>query len=203
MFYTITSKIPFIENDNSKTKIIKLFAIGSIMYVMVHYYINSNPMPDIVEKYRKYFYALMVVDLAIAWFMISRNNQQSEEDDDEPTPEEIQMMQQQQMMAARMGGMDPRMGMDPRIMSPEMQEAYQQEMLRRATLQQQQENKQENKQETKQVILFKKKDDGEKSSDKEQKIKEIPTPPQKNIEKESKKSKSEDQTEVQLPQYNR
>ena len=65
MFYYIVSKIPFISNTESKT--IKVFVLGSIIYILLHAYINSasNANSEFLNAYGKYLYYLWALDVAI------------------------------------------------------------------------------------------------------------------------------------------
>ncbi len=103
MFYTIVSKLPFIESDNSKRKILKIFIIGSVLYSLLHYYLHSSPMTGIFSSLKQYIYYIMPVDFGISFFLSSNNNTDNEsgENDDgqlnEYTPEQIQAIQMAQM----------------------------------------------------------------------------------------------------------
>lgn len=67
MFYYITSKLPIISaTDESRS--IKIFIIGSILYIILHAYIfsSSNKGSEYVTKYGKYMYYLWGADLALS-----------------------------------------------------------------------------------------------------------------------------------------
>ena len=67
MFYTLTSKIPLIPAG--KNHFLMIFIIGSIAYVLLHYYLSTNQTIEIVDKFKGYLYYLMAIDLAIAFFL--------------------------------------------------------------------------------------------------------------------------------------
>lgn len=67
MFYTIASKIPFISGG--KNGFLTIFILGSLAYVILHYYLWSSPQLDIVDKMKSYMYYLIFIDLAIAYFL--------------------------------------------------------------------------------------------------------------------------------------
>lgn len=66
MFYTIASKIPILSGKNN---FLTVFLLGSLAYVLLHYYLWANQQIDIVEKAKVYLYYVIFVDLAIAYFL--------------------------------------------------------------------------------------------------------------------------------------
>lgn len=102
MLFTLISKLPFMESDNSKKKIFKIFVMGSVLYIMLHYYLHSSVQNELLLKFRQYLYYAMGVDFAVAWFLSSKSKpQQSEEDERAYSPEDMQMIQMQQMQRAQ------------------------------------------------------------------------------------------------------
>jgi hypothetical protein len=70
MFYTITSKIPFISEKNN---LLLIFIIGSIAYILLHYYLWSSQQLLIVNKLRPYLYYILLIDLSIAYYLLKSN----------------------------------------------------------------------------------------------------------------------------------
>lgn len=70
MFYTLISQTPFINNDISSKKILKLFLIGSILYILLHYYLFSAPR-GFLDKYKRYIYYVMAIDFVTAFILTS------------------------------------------------------------------------------------------------------------------------------------
>ena len=68
MFYTLISQTPFINNDISSKKIFKLFLIGSIIYIALHYYLFSSPR-GILDNYKRYVYYVMAFDFLTAYLL--------------------------------------------------------------------------------------------------------------------------------------
>ncbi len=88
MFYIISSRIPLISSDNTNRKYFKLFVTGSIFYVLIHYYLNKDVRFGLVEKFRKFIYQVMAVDLAIAcilskYIRTSKPKEKEEDSDSE------------------------------------------------------------------------------------------------------------------------
>lgn len=79
MFYTLASRIPLISNGSPDGKFFKIFLIGSLIYILLHYYLYSAERWFILEKLKPYLYYVMAIDLAIAYFM-SKWNAPSEDD---------------------------------------------------------------------------------------------------------------------------
>jgi hypothetical protein len=75
MFYTIVSRIPYIISTNSK-KFFKIFLLGSILYILVHYYLFSGVYNAVFEAIKHYLYYIMGADLIVAfiWSKLSRKS---------------------------------------------------------------------------------------------------------------------------------
>ena len=71
MFYILTSKIPYISNDSSDKKFLKIFIIGSIIYILLHYYLFRYERGNSIDKYRKYIYYVMFADLSITYLLVN------------------------------------------------------------------------------------------------------------------------------------
>lgn len=69
MFYTIISRIPHFTNDTSKNKFLKIFIVGSVLYILIHYYLNIQVRAEILEKTKKYVYYILPVDLATTYIL--------------------------------------------------------------------------------------------------------------------------------------
>lgn len=107
MFYTLTSKIPYIESDNSKRKILKIFLIGSVLYSMLHYHLFSNKSSPLYDNIKKYLYYIMIADFALSYFLMSKKCPVNKEDkknniENKYTVDEIKQIQYQQMQRAKM-----------------------------------------------------------------------------------------------------
>src|SRR3989344_591394 len=111
MFYTIISKIPFFANDSSKYKMLKIFIIGSVIYVILHYFLYSEMLDNISisEKLKQYLYYIMSFDIACAYMSLAtpipcENNNENYANDanDENgfSPEQIKAIQQHYKMLA-------------------------------------------------------------------------------------------------------
>lgn len=82
MFYTLVSRIPMISNFKTN-KFLIVFILGSLAYIVLHYYLFSGKNYDIVDTIRGYIYYVITIDLIIAWFL-TRMTTDNSCDDDEP-----------------------------------------------------------------------------------------------------------------------
>lgn len=100
MFFTLAGKIPQIDSDNSKRKILKIFIIGSVLYAMLHFYVYSAQKSMLFDNIKKYLYYIMVSDFALAYFLMK--NKKDDNQEEKYTPEEIKQIQYQQMCKMQM-----------------------------------------------------------------------------------------------------
>jgi hypothetical protein len=189
MFYAIASKIPFIESDKSKRKILKIFIIGSVLYVLLHYYLYSSPINGMLSTVKQYLYYLMFADFGIAYFLSSQSVQEENEEDsddgqlNEYTPEQIRAIQMEQMRRAQ---------------------SYQMEMQRQQMAMMQQNNDGNNDEavnSNKSPFVKKKEKDSVPVADKKSSEKEKS---QEGVKKENEKKvvkKSEEGTDTCIPVY--
>ena len=189
MFYAIASKIPFIESDKSKRKILKIFIIGSVLYVLLHYYLYSSPMNGMLSTVKQYLYYLMFVDFGIAYFLSSQTVQEENEEDSEDgqlneyTPEQIHAIQMEQMRRAQ---------------------AYQMEMQRQQMAMMQQNgdgNNDEAINSNKSPFVKKKDKDNAPIADKKQSSEKEKSPEGGKKEEEKKTKKSEEGSDTCIPVY--
>ena len=88
MFYTLASKIPALSKGGNK--LLKIFIFGSLIYILLHYYLHSGERWFLLDKLKTYLYYVMVVDFGVAYVLSKWNNSSSEETDrsDEPMSNE-------------------------------------------------------------------------------------------------------------------
>ena len=91
MFYTLASKISAVSGNS----ILRVFIFGSVLYVLLHYYINTSPNLFIFSLFIKYLYYLMAIDFAMAYFIIKSKKtanlvSSSVDEQDDKTKEEIE-----------------------------------------------------------------------------------------------------------------
>lgn len=67
MVYTIISRLPFITSDKSNKRFFKIFVFGSLLYVLLHYYIFQKDQEGILETVKMYLYYAMALDLCLAY----------------------------------------------------------------------------------------------------------------------------------------
>lgn len=145
MFFSLVNKIPFIECDTSKRKLLKIFIIGAVMYVILHYYMitKQNVMTN---KIMKYLYYVVLIDLGIAYFLSKKNTAKNNtQQQNQYSPEQLKAIQMQRML---------------QLQQMQLQQAQQQ-------LLQQEQPPQEEKSEHK--GLFKKKEEKKEEEEEEQK----------------------------------
>jgi len=189
MFFTIISKVPIIANDNSSSKMFKIFVIGAILYILLHYYLFIGDRGEIINKYKNYIYYVMGIDFAIAYalsVMTSNNDDEEEEDDNEkkqkpnqnePTPEQKEQYLRQLALRNQMLEQQRAMQLAQRV-----QMAQQQEKSNSSN------QKDEKNEETKSAS-------SKKSSEKKEKAKKSKS------SKKEKKEENEDE-DTALPIYN-
>src|SRR5579872_1640518 len=114
MFYTLVSRT-VITKINTPRDYFYIFLIGSIGYVILHWYLHMEQREGIVEKIREYLYYAMVIDVVTAyiWMMLSPVKSDKETEDKEDTknrergneqytPEEKKMIMQRMQEARRL-----------------------------------------------------------------------------------------------------
>jgi hypothetical protein len=86
MFFTLASRIPLISGDKSSKKFFKIFIIGSIAYILLHYYLYSGERFAFLEKIKSYLYYVMVIDLIVAYFLSKSSSSEEENEDRQDDP---------------------------------------------------------------------------------------------------------------------
>ena len=56
MFYIIASRLPLVYSDSTKRKYLKLFILGSIIYLCVHYYLFLEQRTGLLDKVKSKLY---------------------------------------------------------------------------------------------------------------------------------------------------
>jgi hypothetical protein len=180
MFYTLASKIPFIQSDKSKRKILKIFIIGSVLYILLHYYLHSVPASGVIDTIKQYLYYIMPADFVLSYFLLGKTdvNEGSDGDDvNESNPE---------------GGYSQKQLKEIQAIQSQREYEYQQEMQRRHMLMVQQKEREDDR------ALFKKKEvvinnEKKSSSDKERSPKKEEK--KEDRKEETKENKKEDKKE--------
>ena len=72
MIYVLVTKT-LIKQINTKRDYLKIFAIGSVAYVIIHYYLSKNKLSSYVDKIATYLPALMIADFAAAIYLVKNN----------------------------------------------------------------------------------------------------------------------------------
>jgi hypothetical protein len=102
MFYTIVSRIPFILNDKSNSKLLKIFILGSVLYILLHYWLNRNSRGSLIDKYKGYLYYIMMVDFTVSYFLLKlskpivETNEEEEEEENSIKQKQLLLNQMQQ-----------------------------------------------------------------------------------------------------------
>lgn len=81
MFYTIISRIPMISHSKSKQKFLQVFLLGSLVYILLHYYVNSGERHEFFESIKPYIYYWMAIDLALSYFISQWDAPEKNNDD--------------------------------------------------------------------------------------------------------------------------
>ncbi len=222
MFYIISSRIPLISSDNTNRKYFKLFVTGSVFYVLIHYYLNKEPRFGLLEKFKRFMYHVMAVDLAIAcilskYIRTSKPKNMDDLDNDNKSVGSSKKEQQNQAQLAHELEEQRRLFLEEhqrkllheRMMEQKMLE--QRAMEQRALEQRALEQKAAEQKAQEQKKSKKTESDSDKSTDKSsvksekkakdtKKSKEQPKPKAKETTKEA--TEDEANTESELPIYN-
>jgi hypothetical protein len=83
MFYILTSK--FLIKKQCERDYLYIFIVGSIFYILIHWYLNKEIRGGTVDKIRNWIYAIMALDAALTYFItkIFQNNVKVEDEDEE------------------------------------------------------------------------------------------------------------------------
>ena len=117
MFYTLVSRTA-ITKINSPRDYFYIFLLGSIGYVVLHWFLNMDKREGMVEKVREYLYYAMAIDMMIAfallWLMPAKPDQKTLDDKEskehhgadgeankEYTPEQKNFIRQRMLDARR------------------------------------------------------------------------------------------------------
>lgn len=194
MLYTLASQIPFIAPDNSNKKLLIIFIIGSVLYVLLHYYLYTSPANDMLEQVKKYIYYVIPVDFGVAYFLMSRNKnknneEKKQENPDGYSPEEIKMIEMENVRRMQM--------------AQQMEMQRRQQMAMQNGMHIQQPNQEINKNQIfkpKEQVVSEKEKKEKKSSDKEK------TPDAKienKAEKKVEKKEKQEISDTEIPLYKR
>ncbi len=66
MFYIIASRIPLVYSDTTNRKFLKIFILGSLLYIFIHYYLHLELRSGIIDKVKSKLLFVMAGDFAIA-----------------------------------------------------------------------------------------------------------------------------------------
>ena len=84
MLYTLVSNLLFKNAVPTRMTGMKIFIIGSVLYVLLSYYLNTQTFSiKYIESYKKYLMILMVVDLFIQNKLMKMTNIDEESDDED------------------------------------------------------------------------------------------------------------------------
>lgn len=86
MVYTIISKLPFITSDKSNRRFFKIFVFGSLIYVLLHYYLFQKDQDGILDSIKTYLYYAMGLDLCLAYALDQWTGNTEEEKKDDSLP---------------------------------------------------------------------------------------------------------------------
>lgn len=113
MFYTIVSRT-IITKINTPRDYFYIFLLGSVGYIVLHWYLHMDKREGIVEKVREYLYYAMVIDIITTYLLmvfypvksdkkdIEDTQKQSDENEPEYTPEQKRAIMQRAQEARRL-----------------------------------------------------------------------------------------------------
>jgi len=74
MFYSLGTRISFITGNNTGNVLLRVFIFGSLLYLVLHYYLYSdNNRWEVVDKMKHYIYYAMFVDFVISYLLLKWN----------------------------------------------------------------------------------------------------------------------------------
>ena len=109
MFYTIVSR-SFITKINTSRDYFYIFLIGSVCYVILHWYLHMDKRDGIIEKVREYMYYTMILDGITAYVLMilyppknnKKNTESVESDREQYSPEQKKAIMQKMQEARRL-----------------------------------------------------------------------------------------------------
>jgi hypothetical protein len=103
MFYTIATKIPIISSNESKNKFLKIYLLGSVLYLLLHYYLYSVNTIEALDKLKYYLYYIMIVDLGLAYYLSGSVKMENEEfEDNEEIEDKVNSKNEQDIQEHKM-----------------------------------------------------------------------------------------------------
>lgn len=94
MIYTIISKLPFITSDKSNRRFFKIFVFGSLLYILLHYYLYQKDQEGILDNLKTYIYYALAIDLCLAYALDKWSNLDTEKVDDTELPNNKKQIEQ-------------------------------------------------------------------------------------------------------------
>jgi DNA segregation ATPase FtsK/SpoIIIE-like protein len=94
MVYTIISKLPFITSDKSNRRFFKIFVFGSLIYILLHYYLFQKDQEGILDSVKTYLYYAMAIDFCVAYTLDQWMG--SPQDEDQKIEEDLPNSQKSQ-----------------------------------------------------------------------------------------------------------
>ena len=79
MFYTLISKLVSRES----LSLFKVFLFGSILYILLHYYLYSFNTITFLDQYKSYLYYVVLLDLGVSYYMIKSSKHSSHKSSNE------------------------------------------------------------------------------------------------------------------------
>jgi hypothetical protein len=78
MFYLLIAKL-WLKTLDDKYDLFKLFAYGSVGYVMLHFYLSMKTPTGVLGMLKSSFYYVMVLDFVLAYCLLSQSSQSKED----------------------------------------------------------------------------------------------------------------------------
>lgn len=66
MFYIISTRLPLVYSDTTNRKFLKIFILGSILYVCIHYYLHLEARNGFMDTLKSKLLMIMAGDFLIA-----------------------------------------------------------------------------------------------------------------------------------------
>jgi hypothetical protein len=83
MFYSLGTRISYITENKQGNVLLRVFIFGSLLYLILHYYLYIDRRWEAVDKMKHYLYYVMFVDFVISYLLIKWNSPSKQSTDEE------------------------------------------------------------------------------------------------------------------------
>lgn len=205
MVYTIISKLPFITSDKSNRRFFKIFVFGSLIYILLHYYLYQKDQEGIMDSVKTYIYYAMALDFCLAYALdqwMGNKEEEEKQEDTLPNNQKQQKPPQNQQQVQQQTQQNQQQMQQVNKYTPEQRAEYERKFVE---WKKQQDFMKEKEQQTKQKNEVVEDDEFEKEEEEEPSLPKV-TKKTKNAERSersgnSKKSSKSLQEDTDIPRF--